>query len=84
MPAFLWYGMGGREEKKENKENMWGENEEELGGIGLFGLFARISKCKEKAQPARQYTRNSKICDEMMSKVGTAFLWMPLNASTEN
>ena len=53
MPAFLWYGMGGREEKEEKKRR-GGENEEELGGIGLFGPVARISNSEEKAQPARQ------------------------------
>ena len=31
-----------------------GKNEEELGGIGLFGPVARISNSEEKAQPARQ------------------------------
>ena len=51
MPAFLWFGMGGREEKE---ETTWGNNEEELGGIGLFGPVARISNSEEKAQPARQ------------------------------
>ena len=72
------------EEERKRKKIHVGENEEELGGIELFGHFARISNSKEKAQPARQQTRNSKIWDEMMSKVWTGFLWMPLNASTEN
>ena len=40
--------------KRERKKRRGGENEEELGGIGLFGPFARISNSEEKAQPARQ------------------------------
>ena len=64
--------MGGREEKEEQK-GCGGENEEELGGIGLFGPVVRISNFEEKAQPARQQSRNLKIWDEMMSKVGTTF-----------
>ena len=56
MPAFLWYGMGGREEKKRRKikKRHEGKNEEELGGIGLFGPVARITNSEEKAQFARQ------------------------------
>ena len=40
----IFYGMGGREEKEEKEKKTWGENEEVLGGIGLFGPVARISK----------------------------------------
>ena len=52
----VWYGMVWEEERKRRKREKrhGGENEEELGGIGLFGPFARISNSKEKAQPARQ------------------------------
>ena len=45
--------MGAREEKEEKKEKRWGRKKEELGGIGLFGPFARISNSKEKAQPSK-------------------------------
>ena len=40
--SFLWYG---RKRGKGGKgKKTWGENEEVLGGIGLFGHVARISK----------------------------------------
>ena len=32
------------EEERKRKKKTWGENEEVLGGIGLFGPVARISK----------------------------------------
>ena len=56
LPCQLFYGMVWVEERKRRKRNKrrGGKNEEELGGIGLFGPFARISNSKEKAQPARQ------------------------------
>ena len=54
MPAFLWYGMGEREEQEEKKEKMWGKNEEELGGIGLFGPFARISNSEDNRLEIRK------------------------------
>ena len=49
MPAFLWYGRVWEEERKRRnrKKRCGGENEEELGGIGLFGHFARISNSIE-------------------------------------
>ena len=47
LPCQLFYGMVWEEERK-RKKRCGGKTEEELGGIGLFGLFARISK------PARQ------------------------------
>ena len=50
LPCQLFYGMGAREEKKEKR---WGRKKEELGGIGLFGPFARISNSKEKPQPSK-------------------------------
>ena len=46
-------------EERKRKKRRGGENEEEFGGIGLFGPFARNSNSKEKAQPARLEIRNS-------------------------
>ena len=43
----LWYGMVWKEERKRKKKH-GGENEEELGGIGLFGPVARISISEDK------------------------------------
>ena len=53
MPAFLWYGMVWEEERKrrKRKKRHGGENEVELGGIGLFGP---VAKSDDKAQPPRQ------------------------------
>ena len=51
MPAFF---MVWEEERKrvKRKKRCGGENEEELGEVGLFGPVARISKSEERAQPA--------------------------------
>ena len=65
LPCQLFYGMVWEEERKrrKRKKRCGGENEEELGGIGLFGPFTRISNSEEKSQPARQKNRieSSKI-----------------------
>ena len=52
----LWYVLVWEEERKrrKRKKSHGGENEEVLGGIGLFGAVARISNSDDKAQPARQ------------------------------
>ena len=56
LPCQLFYGMIWEEKRKrrKRKKRHGGENEEELGGIGLFGPVARISNSEEKAQPGRQ------------------------------